>query len=69
MISRKSVQNFKVDSLFYCDKTMSFLHMYVHSKVYSYAYYDFVFNSPKASISLNSLRTLEEQEWPDSIAP
>ena len=26
-------------------------------------------NLPKASISLNHLRILVEQEWPDSVAP
>lgn len=47
---------------------MSFLHVRSFESSHC-AYFDFVFNSLKASISLNSLRTLEEQEWPDSIAP
>ena len=33
------------------------------------ASFDFVSNLPKASISLNHLRILVEQEWPDSVAP
>lgn len=55
-------------SSFYCNKTMNFLHVRSFESSH-FAYFDFVFNSPKASISLNILRTLEEQEWPDSIAP
>ena len=34
-----------------------------------YADLDHVLNSPKASISLNDFKILEEQEWPDSNVP
>lgn len=43
-------------SSFYCNKTMNFLHVRSFESSHC-AYFDFVFNSPKASISLNILRT------------